>query len=138
MIYRYLFLQHLVLAVARTCSNCGKWGPLFVVLCRPLTAAEHGLQGMSASVTPRASSVVVAYGLQSSSSVVVVHQPSYSMTCGIFLDQGWKLCLLHCQVDSYPLSHQGSPLLVSFTSCPTDVTVWVVYIFLFTPSIFIN
>ena len=30
---------------------------------------------------------------------------------GIFLIQGSNLCLLHRQVDSLPLSHQGSPLL---------------------------
>ncbi|KAJ8798263.1 hypothetical protein J1605_001388 [Eschrichtius robustus] len=33
-------------------------------------------------------SVVVACGLQSTGSVVVVHGPSCSMACGIFLDQG--------------------------------------------------
>ena len=36
--------------------------------------------------------------------------------CGIFLDQGWNLCLLNWQVDSLPLSHQGSPRCVSFYS----------------------
>ena len=30
--------------------------------------------------------------------------------CGIFLDQGSNLCLLHRQGDSATLSHQGSPL----------------------------
>ena len=29
--------------------------------------------------------------------------------CGVFLDQGSNLCLLHWWVDSLPLSHQGSP-----------------------------
>ena len=29
---------------------------------------------------------------------------------GIFLSQGSNLHLLHCQVGSLPLSHQGSPL----------------------------
>ena len=29
----------------------------------------------------------------------------------IFPDQGSNLCLLHGQVDSFPLSHQGSPVL---------------------------
>ena len=29
--------------------------------------------------------------------------------CGIFLDQGWKLCFLPWQADSLPQSHQGSP-----------------------------
>ena len=28
---------------------------------------------------------------------------------GIFLNQGSNLCLLHCQADSLPLSHLGSP-----------------------------
>ena len=49
---------------------------------------EHGLKGMWVSV-------VVAQGL------------SCSVACGILLDQGWNPCLLHCQVDSLPLSHQG-------------------------------
>ena len=31
------------------------------------------------------------------------------MACGIFLDQGSNLCLLHWQADSLPLGHQGSP-----------------------------
>ena len=30
-------------------------------------------------------------------------------TCGIFPDQGSNPCPLHWQVDSSPLSHQGSP-----------------------------
>ena len=34
---------------------------------------------------------------------------SCSMVCGIFSDQGSNLCLLHWQVVSLPLSHQGSP-----------------------------
>ena len=33
---------------------------------------------------------------------------SCSAVCGFFPDQGSNLCLLHCQVDSYPLYHQGS------------------------------
>ena len=36
---------------------------------------------------------------------------SYSLVCGIFLDQGWNLCLLHWQADSLPLSHQ--PLCIT-------------------------
>ena len=38
----------------------------------------------------------------------MAHGLSCSMVCGIFLDQGSN-CLLHWQVDSFPLSHQGSP-----------------------------
>ena len=36
---------------------------------------------------------------------------SWSAACGISPDQGWNPCLLHWQVDSFPLSHQGSPTL---------------------------
>ena len=36
---------------------------------------------------------------------------SCSAECGIFLDQGSKPCPLHWQVDSYPVHHQGSPIL---------------------------
>ena len=32
------------------------------------------------------------------------------MACGIFLDRGLSPCLLHWQMDSLPVSHQGSPL----------------------------
>ena len=34
---------------------------------------------------------------------------SCSRACGIFPDQGSNPCLLHWQVDSLPLSHEGSP-----------------------------
>ena len=45
-------------------------------------------------------SVVVAWGLESTGSVVVVHGLSCSTACGIFLDQGSNLCPLHWQSDS--------------------------------------
>ena len=41
-------------------------------------------------------------------SVVVAHGLRCSMVCRIFLDQGSNPCLLHWQVDSLPVSHQGS------------------------------
>ena len=34
-----------------------------------------------------------------------------SLLQGIFLTQGWILCLLHWQVDSLLLSHQGNPYI---------------------------
>ena len=37
----------------------------------------------------------------------MAHGLSRSTSCGIFPDQGLKLCLLHWQADSLPLSHQG-------------------------------
>ena len=39
--------------------------------------------------------------------------PSCFGACGIFSDQGSNLCLQHWQVDSIPLSHQGSPAVWS-------------------------
>ena len=42
-------------------------------------------------------------------SVVVIHGPSCSAACGIFLDQGSNPCLLHWQEDSLPLGHHGRP-----------------------------
>ena len=39
---------------------------------------------------------------------------SCSTICGIFLEQRWNPCLLHWQVDSYPLRHQGSPWINQF------------------------
>ena len=46
-------------------------------------------------------------GIQNRGSTVVAL--SYFLECVIFLDQGMKLCLLHGQMDSLPLSHQGKP-----------------------------
>ena len=44
--------------------------------------------------------------------VVAAHGLSCSAACGIVSEQGSSLCLLHWQVDSQPLYHQGSPRLV--------------------------
>ena len=56
-------------------------------------------------------------------SVVVVHRLSCSAACEIFPDQELNPCPLHWQVDSHPLYHQGSPILLfsrknSFTPLP--------------------
>ena len=59
---------------------------------------EHELYG-------RRASVVVVSGLQSTGSIVVVLGLSCSAACGIFLDQGLNLHLLHWQANSLPLSH---------------------------------
>ena len=50
-----------------------------------------------------------ARALGRTASVFVAHRLSSSVACGIFLDQGLNLYLLHWQADSSPLSHQGSP-----------------------------
>ena len=56
-------------------------------------------------------SVVAVPRLYSTGSRVVVYRLGCHATCGIFLDRGSNPCLLHWQVDSSPLSHQGTPAL---------------------------
>ena len=56
-------------------------------------------------------------------SVVAAHRLTCSLVHVIFLDQGSNPCLLHWQVDSYPLCHEWSPrwgiLLPQFiAACP--------------------
>ena len=50
--------------------------------------------------------------LQSTGLIVVVRRVSCSVACGNYPDPGSKPCLLNWQVDSSPLSHQGSPSLI--------------------------
>jgi len=57
------------------------------------------------------SAVAVVPRSQSTGSIVVVHRLSCSAAGGIFLKQGPNSCLLHWQMDSLPLSHQGSHAL---------------------------
>ena len=81
---------------ARAFSSCGKWGPLFIVVCGPLLSRSTGSR--------RAGSVIVAHG------------PSCSVACGILPDQGLNPRPLHWQADSQPLHHQGSPSAFGFLS----------------------
>ena len=62
--------------------------------------AEPGLCGMWASV-------FAVLGFYSIGLIVVAHRLSCSEACGIFADLGWHPYLLHWQVDSLPVSHQG-------------------------------
>ena len=64
------------------------------------------LQGMGSRV-PRLSSCIS--GPLSTDSGVEAHRLSCSAASGIFRDQGLNLCPLRGQVDSLPLSYQGSP-----------------------------
>ena len=50
-----------------------------------------------------------AQTLEHMGSVVVAHRLSCPKACAIFPDQVSNPCPLRCQVDSYPLDHQGSP-----------------------------
>ena len=80
---------------ARAFSSCGKRGPLFIMVRRPLTIAA---------------SLVGSTGSRRTGSVIVAHRPSCSAACGILPDQGSNPCPLHWQADSQPLRHQGISL----------------------------
>ena len=93
---------------------CCCLGFSLVAVCRLLTAVaslvvEHGLHGVWASVVKACRlTIVVAPGFYSTGSIVVARGLNYCTSCGIFLDQGSNLCLLHWQVDFLPPSHNGS------------------------------
>ena len=83
-------------------SSCSELQLLFVVLQGLLIAmappvAEHRLYSAQASVAA------------ARDSVVAVSRLSCSVACGIFPDQCSNPCLLHWQVGSLPLNHQGNP-----------------------------
>ena len=75
------------------------WSPR--VLCGLLTAVA----------SPVAERRREGHGLQQlcAGSIVVARRPSCSSACGIFLEKGPNLCLLHWQALSQPPGHQGSP-----------------------------
>ena len=61
-------------------------------------------------------------GLWGSDSAAAVHGLSCSRACGILLDQGWNLCLLHRQVSSLPLSPPGKPCISPWQL--SDLSLW--------------
>ena len=104
-IYFFLKFIYLFMAVlgfrfwARAFSSCGKWGPLFIVVRRPLTTVA---------------SLVEEHSLQTRRLSNCGHGPSCSAACGIFPDQGSNPWPQHWQADSQPLCHQGSPSSLYF------------------------
>ena len=82
-------------ALHRLFSSCGEWGLLF--------GGDRLLIAVGFSCC-----WVKAPGEWDS--VVEAHRLSCSAAYRIFPDQGLNPCPLHWQVDSYPLSHQGSPV----------------------------
>ena len=64
--------------------------------------------------------------LRNEGSVGVARWLSCSVACGIIPGQGSNLCALHWQADSYPLYHQGSPVLVPLLFKKKDVVLWLV------------
>ena len=94
-----------------------------VAVCRPLSVcvvggaslvAEHKLWGPRASVLWLKGSVVAVPRVLSTGSIAVAPRLNCSVARGIFLDQGSDPCLLHWQVDSQPVNHQGIPYMVTF------------------------
>ena len=91
----FFFLAVLCLRFCvRAFSSCGKWGPLFITVCGPLTiaappVAEHRLQTRRLS---RCGSRA-------------------QLLCGMWdlPRPGSNPCPLHWQADSQPLHYQGSP-----------------------------
>ena len=75
-------------------SNCGAW-----------TSHHGGFSRCGARTLGTWVSVVAIPRLSS-----VTHGLSCSEAREIFPDQGRNSCLLHCQVDSLLLSHQGNPV----------------------------
>ena len=78
--------------------------------CGGLSCCGAWARGCAGFSSCNGGSVVVAPRLESAGSVVVAQGLSCSMACGIFLDQGSNLCLLHYWSDSLPLSQQGNPV----------------------------
>ena len=54
-------------------------------------------------------SLIAEHSPWSIGSIAVAHGLSCSGTCGILLDQGSNLCLLHCKANCLPLNYQGCP-----------------------------
>ena len=73
----------------------------------PSLVAEHGLEGVWASVFVAHGLMRMASGLSSCDAGC-----SCSRAGGIFQDQGLNPCLLRWQVNSLPLSHEESLLIL--------------------------
>ena len=89
-----------LVAASRHCSLGG---------ARGLLSAEA--PGSRGECLEHSGSGIAARGLYGTGSVVLVLRgPSRSVACGISLDQGSNLCLLHWRADSCPPCHQGGPI----------------------------
>ena len=89
------FLMHLFI------FGCAGSSLLYMPCCTPFSSC--GTRASHCSGFSRR-----AQALEHVGSVVVAHGLSCPIARGIFTDQEWNLCLLHWQVDSQPLDHQGS------------------------------
>ena len=116
----YLFLCWVFIAVGRLFLvvasgaatlqlQCVGFSLQWLLLLGSMGSREQGRQQLR-----HVGSVAAVPRLQSTGSIVMAHRLSCSEACGIFSDQGWNPCLLHWQVDSLPLSHQGNPTMMSY------------------------
>ena len=106
------FIFYLVLVVLGVCYCTGfslveaSGGCSLAVLCRRLIVVTclvgHRLSGAPALVVTPCRLSSYDHGL------------SWPVACGIFPNRGANLRLLHWQVDSLPLHHQGSPYKLIF------------------------
>ena len=84
--------------------------------CNMRASHYRGFSSCRALAVTAWASVVVAHGLRAQAgSIVMAHGLSCSTVCGIFRDQESNLCLLHWQMDSLLLSHQGRPQSKDFS-----------------------
>ena len=73
-------------------------------------------------------SPAAVHGLLIEVASLVEQELSCSATCEIFLDQGLNPCLLHLQLDFYPLYHQEAQVCFFFFfsfNCLLTITVFL-------------
>ena len=100
---------------------------IYFGLCWVLIAAQAFLQLWQAGATLSLRWLLLSWSTGSQgaqASVAVMHRLSRSMACGIFLDRGLNPCLLHWQLDSLPLSHQGNPKYLKKCLNQILINVW--------------
>ena len=113
-IYSFWVALSLCCCVGFSCSEqrllCHAVHRLLVVVASRCRAQALGMPALVVT----AGSVIAALRLCSVGSAAVAHRPRCPAACGILLDQGLSLCLLHWQADSHPLCHQGRLKWVHF------------------------
>ena len=90
-----------------------KWFYLFMTVLSVCCSLDFSLAVSGGSYSPvvvhRLLTAVASFLAEHMGLVVTLNGPSCLASCGIFPDQRSNPCALHCQVNSLPLSHQGSP-----------------------------
>ena len=87
----------------------------------PVVAASTGYSLIAVLKLLIAVASLVVPGLMGPGLTVMVHGLCCSAAYGIFPDQGSNPCLLHSQVDSLALSHQGSHTTLSIANLLSNI-----------------